>query len=275
MSEINSLRSESDISFSQSNSDEDAYYLEDDIDSIFYRNINFEKLKKIWTFINNEICIKLNKDYLPIFKEFYFIALPISYKLRIELRIGRKDKLSADPDYVYCDNLMSTFSLIITSGHNAEIGKFKLFHLSFHSMRPKAIEDKTFAKSGLRKNKRNIICTRYPKRPEDVLAVKAAKATEATAAAAAIEEARSGGIHIKIDNLVYLAAFDPSKDIRIHVNTPFKRITFDDETQQLKYLTDNFSKNMDIQRYVDKYLEAAMIKHQLDLVLKNLVVPIN
>jgi hypothetical protein len=68
----NSSYNQSVISFSESNSDGDEYYLEDRFDTTFYENINFEKLKSKWTIINDEICTKLNEEYLPKFKECYF-----------------------------------------------------------------------------------------------------------------------------------------------------------------------------------------------------------
>ena len=253
-SQINSIRKESDIIMSNSNSNSDRYYVEDDLDAIFFANINSDKLKKQWLSMNKVLKDKLNcHGCLEEIRQSYFIDLPKTYTLSIDFEIGKKgrEKLLNDNDYVYCNDLTSIFSVIITTS-SAKIISFRLFHLSFHSIRPKAksTDDR------LRPNKKNIICTRFEKQPSAPVDVSVAA------------EESEGAIHIKIDNLIFLGT---TKERLNETETLFKRIIFDEKNKQLEYLTPDFGNEhtIDLKSYVSK-LSKTNLEKDIDTVIRDL-----
>jgi hypothetical protein len=252
-SQINSLRTDSDITMSNSNSNVDKYYVEDGLDAIFFANIDSDKLKKRWFYMNTVLKDKLNcQGCLEEIRKCYFIGLPKTYTLAIDFEIGKKGKgkMLNDNDYVYCNDLTSIFSVIIKS--SSKITPFRLFHLSFHSIRPKAIS----TENRLRANKRNIICTRFEKQQHASLGV------------APDAEHTEGAIHIKIDNLIFLGI---TKERLNEAETLFKRIIFDENNQKLEYLTQNFGNedNIDLKSYVSK-ISKTNLEKDIDTVIRDL-----
>lgn len=156
--------------------------------------------------------------------------------------------------------MSSIFSVIITDSASATTG-FRLFHLSFHSIRPKAkqIDDK------LRPNIKNMVCTRFERVPD------------AADAALAAEESE-GGIHIKIDNLVYLGT---KKERLNERDTLFKRIIFNEDTQKLEYLREEFGNEDTIK--TDLYLHDSYLRNSsignlikyIDIVIRDLDTQLN
>ena len=263
-SQINSTRSEYELSMSDTDSNVNRYYVEDRTDAIFFDNIDTFELKKKWLSMNMVLRDKLNCDEcLSEIREKFFIELPKTYKLAIDVEIGKKGKqrLLEDLDYVFCDDLSSIFSVIITDSASATTA-FRLFHLSFHSIRPKAkqIDDR------LRPNIKNMVCTRFERVPE---AVDAALAADV----AAVEEESEGAIHIKIDNLVYLGTKQPRLDDK---ETLFKRIVFNEDTEKLEYLTEKFGKedSINLDSYVSKSSIGNLIKY-IDIVIRDLDTQLN
>lgn len=91
-SQINSARSEYELSMSDTDSNVDRYYVEDRTDAIFFDNIDTIKLKKKWLSMNTVLKDKLNcEQCLSEIREKFFIELPKTYKLAIDFEIGKKE----------------------------------------------------------------------------------------------------------------------------------------------------------------------------------------